>query len=58
MKGKICLLLISLLLCFTVSGQKKSYKYVNAAELNVIGKVLPTSKPVAVVDGGFNVFAM
>ena len=50
MKGKICLLLISLLLCFTVSGQKKSYKYVNAAELNVIGKVLPTSKPFTRLD--------
>ena len=50
MKGKICLLLISLLLCFTVSGQKKSYKYVNAAELNVIGKVLPTTKPFTRLD--------
>ena len=50
MNGKICLLLISLLLCFTVSGQKKSYKYVNAAELNVIGKVLPTSKPFTRLD--------
>lgn len=50
MKGKISLLFISLLLCVSIWGQNKSYKYIDAGQLNVIGKVLPTSKPFARVD--------
>lgn len=44
------LFVVSFLICVTASGQKKVYKYVDASELNVIGKVLPTSEPFARVD--------
>lgn len=50
MKGKIYLLVFSLFLCISASGQKSTYKYIDASQLNVIGKVLPTSKPFARVD--------
>lgn len=50
MTKRISLLIVSLLLCITMSGQKRTYKYVDASELNVIGKVLPTPKPFARLD--------
>lgn len=50
MKEKICLLVISLLFAVPVLSQTKSYKYVDAAELNVIGKVFPTTKPFTRID--------
>ena len=50
MKVKIGLLVVALLLCINAAGQNQEFKYVDASRLNVIGKVLPTSKPFARVD--------
>lgn len=50
MKRKRGLLIISFLLCITSWGQNISYKYIDAAELNIIGKVLPTAKPFTRLD--------
>jgi hypothetical protein len=50
MKEKICLFVISLLFAVPVLSQTKSYRYVDAAELNVIGKVFPTTKPFTRID--------
>ena len=47
---KLTISLLLMALCMSVSGQKKSYDYVDAAELNVIGKVLPSSMPFARLD--------
>lgn len=51
MKVKIILLIASLLFPVVVLGQNnKAYRYVDASELNIIGKLFPTSKPFTRVD--------
>lgn len=42
--------MVSLLLCINVSGQKRQYKYVEATDLTLIGKVLPTPEPYTRID--------
>lgn len=50
MKGKVSLFFVFLMLAVAASAQTKSYKYVDASGLNVIGKVLPTSAPFTRLD--------
>lgn len=50
MVRKTVLSALFVLLCITAAGQNQEFKYVDASRLNVIGKVLPTSKPFARVD--------
>lgn len=50
MNAKVLLFVISLLFPCVLSGQNKTYKYIDASELNIIGKVLPTSKPFTRLD--------
>lgn len=42
--------MMSLLLCINMAGQKRQYKYVDAADLTIIGKVLPTPEPYTRID--------
>ena len=42
--------LAALLICLSAAGQGNSYKFIDASELNVIGKVLPTSGPFTRLD--------
>ena len=50
MKRNICFLVLCLLLTVPALSQNKSFKYVNASEFNIIGKVLPTSRPFTRID--------
>lgn len=47
---KMILVAASLLFCISASAQKQPCKYIDASELNVIGKVFPTAKPFTRID--------
>lgn len=40
----------TLLFCLNMAGQKVDFKYVDAQQLNIIGKVLPTTEPYTRID--------
>ena len=50
MKRNICFLVLCLMLTVPALSQNKSCKYVDASEFNIIGKVLPTSRPFTRID--------
>ena len=49
---KVILFAVAIFMALSVSAQQ--IRYVDAAELNIIGKALPTSKPFTRIDTSFS----